>query len=109
MSEYVITAPGMDRAEIEAFVFDANLEVNFVKNRSMRVGDYQTARRVFSEVVHRHGGQAFAHYYLARCEDALGASGVASRRRYLEILAGSETWRQAADRFELHAPALRVA
>ena len=101
MTEYVIRAPGMDPDEIREFVFDVNLDVNFVHNRRMRVGDYGVARNAFSELTERHPGQAFAHYYLGQCEEALGRSGATSMKRFMDILAVSEPWRCAADKFGL--------
>ena len=44
-----------------------NLDVNFVNNRSMSIGDYSTAIRCFKEVSERYPGHAFAHDYLAKC------------------------------------------
>jgi anaerobic magnesium-protoporphyrin IX monomethyl ester cyclase len=101
MTKYVIRAPGIDPAEIESFVFNVNLDVNFVHNHSMRVGNFEVARRAFKEVVERHPGQAFAHYFLARCDDVLAGDGSASYRRYQQIVAESSAWREAAQRFGL--------
>jgi hypothetical protein len=104
MTEYVITAPGMDKAEIEEFVFNANLDVNFVHNRRMRVGDYETARAAFAELVERHPGQAFAHYFLGECDWMLDGGGQASYSRFCEIVAKSPVWRAATERFGLDVP-----
>jgi anaerobic magnesium-protoporphyrin IX monomethyl ester cyclase len=101
MTKYVIRAPGIDPAEIESFVFNANLDVNFVHNRNMRIGNFEVARRTFEELVERHPGQAFAHYFLARCDDLLAGDGSASYRRYEQIVAESPVWREAAERFGL--------
>jgi anaerobic magnesium-protoporphyrin IX monomethyl ester cyclase len=101
MTKYVIRAPGIDPAEIESFVFNANLDVNFVHNRNIRIGNFEVARRTFKELVERHPGQAFAHYFLARCDDLLAGDGSASYRRYEQIVAESPVWREAAERFGL--------
>jgi anaerobic magnesium-protoporphyrin IX monomethyl ester cyclase len=101
MKTYVIRAPGIDPAEIESFVFNVNLDVNFVHNRNMRVGNFEVARRAFKELVERLPGQAFAHYFLARCDDLLTGDGSASYRRYEQIVAESPVWREAAERFGL--------
>lgn len=101
MTKYVIRAPGIDPAEIESFVFNVNLDVNFVRNRNMRTGNLEVARRTFKEVVERHPGQAFAHYFLARCDDLLVGDGSASYRRYEQIVAEAPVWREAAERFGL--------
>ncbi len=99
MTKYVIRAPGIDPAEIESFVFNVNLYVNFVHNRNMRIGNFEVARRAFKEVVDRHPGQAFAHYFLGRCDDRLLGDGSTSYRRYEQIVAKSPVWREAAERF----------
>lgn len=101
MTEYVIQAPGMDKAEIESFVFNANLDVNFVHNRNMRIGRYDIARAAFAELVERHPGQAFAHYYLGECEAHLGMDFRESVRRFREIVAREPVWRAAAANFGL--------
>ena len=101
MTKYVIRAPGIDPAEIESFVFNVNLDVNFVNNRNMRTGNFEVARRTFKELVERHPGQAFAHYFLARCDDLLMGDGSAGYRRYEQIVAESPVWREAAERFGL--------
>lgn len=104
MTEYVIRAPGMDKQEIEEFVFNANLDVNFVHNRRMRIGDYETARAAFEELTERHPGQAFAHFFLGECDERLGRDGEASLRRYHEIVAEQPVWRAAARRWLRGAP-----
>jgi len=101
MTKYVIRAPGIDPAEIESFVFNVNLDVNFVHNRNMRIGNLEIARRAFKELAERHPGQAFAHYFLARCDDLLAGDGSASYRRYEQIVGESPVWREAAERFGL--------
>jgi len=102
MTKYVIRAPGMDPAEIDNFVFNVNLDVNFVHNRNMRIGNFAVASRTFKELVERHPGQAFAHFiFLARCDDCSRRCGSASYRRYEQIVAKSQVWREAAERFGL--------
>lgn len=101
MTEYVIRAPGMDKEEIDDFVFNVNLDVNFVHSRRMRVGDYEVARATFQEVVDRHPGQAFAHYMLGECLEKTGRDGSDCFQRYHDIIAESSKWRDAARRFGL--------
>lgn len=101
MRKYVIRSPGIDPAEIESFVFNVNLDVNFVHNRNMRIGNFEVARRAFKELVGRLPGHAFAHYFLARCDDLLVRDGSAGYRNYEQIVAESVVWREAAERFGL--------
>ena len=74
MTEYVITAPGMDRQEIKRTVFDMNLDLNFVNNHNLRTGNLTTAYQAFREVVGRHPGQPFAQYFLGKCLEQIGAT-----------------------------------
>ena len=67
MTEYVITAPGMDKDEIKETVFAMNLDLNFVNNSNLRRGNLKTAYQTFREVVERHPAQPFAQYFLGKC------------------------------------------
>lgn len=104
MTEYVISAPGMDKAEIKQTVSDMNLDLNFVNNNNLRNGNLDTAYRAFKEVVERHPGQPFAQYFLGKCLIDMGASpahGEAHFSKYRAIIAESEVWRNAAEKFGL--------
>ena len=57
-----------------------NLDVNFVHNRRMQIGDYKTAAGSFEEVVERYGKHAFGHYFLAEAYKALAASSALIRK-----------------------------
>ncbi len=111
MTEYVITAPGMDKNEIKQTVFDMNLDLNFVNNHNLRKGNLPTAYQAFREVVNRHPGQPFGQYFLAKCLEAMG-SGKAKVdkhfQNYQSIIRASQTWHDAAARFGLElAPEYR--
>lgn len=108
MTDYVIDAPGIDKAEIKRFIFDINLEGNFVHNRNMREGNYRLAATTFEEVINRHEAQPFAHYFLSRAYAALGgdlaAKAPVHEARYREIIAGDAEWKSQAQRFGLEQP-----
>jgi radical SAM superfamily enzyme YgiQ (UPF0313 family) len=101
MTRYVIKVPGMDQAEIEDFVFNSNLDVNFVHNHRMRIGDYETAYNTFREVVKRYPEHPFAHYYLAACEGELTGNIHRSWAEYRRIISNSPEWYDTAKRFGL--------
>lgn len=104
MTEYVITAPGMDRQEIKETVFDMNLDLNFVNNHNLRKGNLSTAYQAFREVVDRHPGQPFAQYFLARCLEDMNAGTAKIEKHYKNyqrIIQSSEIWRSAAKKFGL--------
>ena len=66
MHDYVIKAPGLDPVEIKKKRYLMNLDVNFVNNHRMRIGDYETAILCFKDVIARYENHAFAYYYLAK-------------------------------------------
>lgn len=112
MTDYVIRAPGMDAAEIKQTVFEMNLDLNFINNSNIRRRNLNTAYRSFLEVVGRHPGQPFAHYFLAQCMAEMGAGQAKIDKHvqaYRDIVAGSDTWRAAAEKFGLgNAPQARA-
>ena len=75
MTDYVITAPGMDKDEIKQTMFDMNLDLNFVNNHNMRKGNLNTAYQTFREVVDRHPTQPFAQYFIGKCLQEIIARG----------------------------------
>lgn len=104
MTEYVITAPGMDKNEIKQAVFEMNLDLNFVNNNNLRKGNLEIAYQSFREVVDRHPGQPFAQYFLGNCLIAMGADGAKAEERYENyrtIVRSSKTWHDAARKFGL--------
>ena len=104
MTDYVITAPGMDKDEIKETVFAMNLDLNFVHNSNLRKGNLKIAYQTFREVVERYPGQPFAQYFLAKCLEGMDASKAKINRHYLNyqtIIRDSETWRAAAQKFGL--------
>ncbi len=110
LTDYVIRVPGMDPDKIKSDMFEMNLDVNFVNNRRMRVGDYLTACSSFEEVISRHDGQPFAHYFLAKALEKIGADSQKIKRhqnRFLDIVASDHEWLNMAKKFSLEvAPEL---
>jgi hypothetical protein len=93
MTDYVIIAPGMDKAEIKQTMFDMNLELNFVKNYNLRRGNLNTAYQAFREVVDRHPTQPFAQYFAGKCLQEMIARGEIET---LESAAGADIPLQTA-------------
>jgi anaerobic magnesium-protoporphyrin IX monomethyl ester cyclase len=112
MTDYVITAPGMDKDEIKQTVFEMNLDLNFVNNHNLRAGNLTTAYQAFREVIGRHPGQPFAQYFLAKCMEAMGSSKAKVDKHYenyRNIITSSKTWHDAAAKFGLDlAPEYRA-
>jgi len=66
-NHYTINAPGYLAKEVEEKIYEINLMLNFVQNRTMRVKDFPTAAKIFKQVIGMFEGHAFAHFYLALC------------------------------------------
>ena len=104
MTDYVITAPGMDKDEIKQTVFDMNLDLNFVNNSNFRKGNLQTAYQTFREVVERYPAQPFAQYFMGKCLESMGVGKAKVDRHYQNyrtIIRDFKTWRDAAQKFNL--------
>ena len=67
MKKYIISTPTRKPEELERKSYIMNLDVNFVNNRAMRMGDYRTALRMFTDVLDRDPNHALAFYYIAYC------------------------------------------
>src|SRR6188508_849549 len=104
LGTYIIRAPGLSPETLPTISYRMNLDVNFVNNRRMRMGDFQTAARCFEDVIERYREHAFAHYFLAQAYEKIGGneSKVGENlARYEAIVANNETWRSHADYFGL--------
>ena len=109
INEYIINAPeiGLDATRIPRQAYLMNLDVNFVNNRHMRIGDYETAARCFEEVLDRYDNHAFAHYYLAQAYEALGgreADVAYNRTCFWKLLESDTTWQDYGHEFGLVEP-----
>jgi radical SAM superfamily enzyme YgiQ (UPF0313 family) len=101
---YIIRAPGLDPESLPQISYRMNLDVNFVNNRRMRIGDYQVAARCFEDVIERYREHAFAHYYLAKAYEKIGGNDEKVKenlRLYNAIIAKNDTWKSHADHFGL--------
>jgi anaerobic magnesium-protoporphyrin IX monomethyl ester cyclase len=106
LGTYIIRAPGLDPETLPQVSYRMNLDVNFVNNRRMRIGEYEVAARCFEDVIERYREHAFAHYFLAKAYEKIGgnAGKVAENMRlYQSILAKDRTWQSHAEHFGLDA------
>ena len=106
LGTYIIRAPGLDPETLPQVSYRMNLDVNFVNNRRMRIGEYEVAARCFEDVIERYREHAFAHYFLAKAYEKIGgnAGKVAENMRlYESILAKDRTWQSHAEHFGLEA------
>lgn len=89
---------------IENKAYEMNLRLNFVNNYDMRIGQYQTAlklfERIISSVIDTH---AFAYYYAAKCCQAmrLDKKYLIYKGKYNEMGGKYGFWKEYADFFQL--------
>ena len=90
--------------DIGKYVYRVNLDVNFVNNYRMRVGDDQLAEGYFSNVVNNHPRHAFGHYCLSMVYQRLDHDNYRSgkhMREFHEIVATDDEWADHARYFNL--------
>lgn len=98
---YTINVPGYPPEYVADQVYMMNLEANFVNNRSMRVGDYETAAIMFRQVVGIYPNHAFAWYYLTICYNEIGDvnKAIHSFSIFSRIVGEDPKWATYARRF----------
>lgn len=67
-----IETPDFSIAYIQEMQYIMNLELNFVYNSDIRLGEYDTALRGFNNVISIKSDHAFAWYYSGVCYETLG-------------------------------------
>ena len=87
---------------IQKMQYIMNLDLNFVHNNDVRLGEYATALKAFKNVVRIRPDHAFAHYFSAVCHRGMGEMEEfqESARRY-EACAKNPFWQEYINMFEL--------
>jgi radical SAM superfamily enzyme YgiQ (UPF0313 family) len=100
----VISTEDFSSDDIARIQYEMNLELNFVHNCDMRLGEYRTALRGLANVIRIRPEHAFAHYFAAICYSALGEEEnyIQHRDAYLENVK-LPLWRGYAEMFELES------
>ena len=98
-----IDTPEYSHEYINEQTYLINLDVNFVNNRTMKIGDYQNAANLFRQVIVLYPYQAFAHYYLSECYQKLGNTEEARKemKEYKKILKTKPEWIKWGQQFGL--------
>jgi radical SAM superfamily enzyme YgiQ (UPF0313 family) len=88
--------------EIQKTQYLMNLELNFVYNNDVRLGEFDTALKAFKNVERLRPDHAFAHYFAAVCHRGLGDMNAfnASADKYEEC-AKLPFWKEYIDYFKL--------
>ena len=97
----IINTPDISASEITEKAYLMNLELNFVHNYRMRIGDYESAITRFSDLAKRHKDHAFAHYCLAEAYKGVGNKNKYSEQLdcFFEIVNRVPKWKEYALHF----------
>lgn len=97
-----IETPEFSSDYIQEMQYELNLELNFVFNQDIRLGEYALALRGFENVINIKSDHAFAWHYAGICHEKLGNFEKAAQcqEKYFEY-AEMPFWKKYIDRFEL--------
>ncbi|MEY2632828.1 MAG: hypothetical protein RIR00_1482 [Pseudomonadota bacterium] len=100
-----IETPEFSISYIQEMQYIMNLELNFVHNNDIRLGEYLIALRGFENVIRIKNDHAFAWYYAGICHDNLGntAEALRCREKYREY-ARLPFWQTYVEMFDLPRP-----
>jgi anaerobic magnesium-protoporphyrin IX monomethyl ester cyclase len=87
---------------IQDMAYILNLELNFVENSDLRLGNYALALKGFENAIRAKNDHALAYYYAAQCYDQLGEQNKA--QQYMDkAKQAAETpfWRRYVDMFHI--------
>ncbi|MEC7646335.1 MAG: radical SAM protein [Bacteroidota bacterium] len=99
----VIETEDFTAEEIGEFAYSLNLELNFVENSDLRVGNYEDALIGFIKTLKLKNDHAFASYFAALCHKKMNSEDQYQiyKLKYQEILNESVLWQGYAKRFNL--------
>lgn len=97
-----IETPEFSIDYIQEMQYVLNLELNFVHNNDVRLGEYALALRGFENVIKIKSDHAFAWYYAAICHEKLGNTRKAAEcaNKYIEY-AQTPFWRKYIEMFDI--------
>ena len=81
--------------------YTMNLDINFVHNPYMRMGEYELAADRFKAILRSIPDHAFAHYYLAKCYEKIGGDYKKEFAEYEKIVSENDFWIKYAEHFGL--------
>ena len=103
-NKYIINTPDYTAEYVARKTYLMNLDVNFVNNYRMKIGDYQVAANSFRDVIRRYADHAFAHYYLARAQEAMNEDPELiklNKDKFNEIIKRDNVWKEYTEYFNL--------
>jgi anaerobic magnesium-protoporphyrin IX monomethyl ester cyclase len=99
----VIETEHMTPEYVQLMTYKMNIELNFVHNSNLRLGNYQLALESFKNVLKVKYDHAIAHYYAAVCYDKLdqvdkAADHYIKAEKYNDA---SKFWKEYVDEFQI--------
>ncbi len=87
---------------IQEVTYDTNIELNFVHNADMKLGNYEIALAGFKNVMNVKPDHAIAHYFASKCYEALEDFEKAKEHRELfEEFSQNGFWHKFIDKYKL--------
>ncbi len=103
----VITTEDFTPEYIQKMQYILNLELNFIYNNDMEIGDWATALIGFKNCIHVRSDHAFAHYYAALCYQNLGDDkNCEIHKKEFTVCANTPFWKAHIKDFHLNVDAL---
>lgn len=104
IDKYIIKTPDLDPEYINKKTYLMNLDVNFVNNYRMKIGDYQIAANCFQDIIKGYKNHAFAYYYLSKAQEAMNEDPEIikiNKDKFYEIIREDSIWKEYAEYFKL--------
>lgn len=89
---------------IQEMIYDMNIELNFVYNSDMRLGDFKIAQGSFENVLKAKSDHVLALHYLAQIHKELGESDISADYRKKSIMAfesDKKFWSKYVDTYNI--------
>lgn len=80
-----------------------NIELNFVHNANMKLGNYRTAQESFENVLKAKHDHPLAHFYISLCQKALGqhSASETSLEKARSYASGDPFWENIIEQFSI--------
>ncbi|MBF0520450.1 MAG: radical SAM protein [Nitrospirae bacterium] len=103
LKKAVITTPDFTAEYIRDKAYSLNLELNFVWNSDLRLGNYDVALKGFENTIRVKADHAFAYYFAAKAAKMLNLEEkyTSYKAKYQEITGKSAFWKAYANQFAL--------
>ena len=102
----VVVTEFLTPEDVQKMTYLMNIELNFVHNSNMRLGNYEIALESFKNVINVKPDHAIAHFYAAECYSQLKNVGMYEHHRDLAVKYRDEFWEKFIQEFSIPFPNL---